>query len=38
MACTASLACLFNTAIGRSQKKRKKAENALKDMALVAGT
>jgi hypothetical protein len=38
MACTASLVCLYSTAIGRSQKKRKKAENALKDKALVAGT
>jgi len=36
MACTASLACLFSTVIGRSQKKKKKAQNALEDVALVA--
>jgi len=35
LARTASLVCLFSTVIGRSQKK---AENALKDVVLVAGT
>jgi hypothetical protein len=38
MASTASLVCLFSTVIGRSQKKEKKTENALKDVAMVAGT
>jgi hypothetical protein len=39
MANTAGLDCLFSTVIGCSQKKkRKKAGNAFKDVALVAGT
>jgi hypothetical protein len=38
MVCTAGLVCLINTVIGRSRKKEKKTENALEDVALVAGT
>jgi hypothetical protein len=38
MARTAGLVCLFITVICCSQKKRKTAENALEDVALVAGT
>ncbi len=37
MACTAGLVCIFSTVVGRRQKKEKN-ENALKDMAVVAGT
>jgi hypothetical protein len=38
MACTAGLVFLFSTVIGCSQKKKKKKKNALKDVALEAGT
>jgi hypothetical protein len=38
MARTTCLVCLFSTVIGRSQKKKKNAKNALEDVALVAGT
>jgi hypothetical protein len=38
MARTTGLVCLFSTVIGCSQKKKKKAENALKDVSLAAGT
>jgi hypothetical protein len=38
MACTTGLVCLYGTVIGRSQKNGGKAENALEDMVLVAGT